>query len=142
MSGDVRADAIEAEVIPESRKQGLGQIVYSPLAQGVLTGKYKSAQVSDPNHPAIAGLPHHSLPPILGYNEFEPRTAMNVLWRIAETGHPLLGVSHHGEGRMVTFASDPVPHWGINLMLWEGYAALWQRLCAWAAGRTAARPGA
>lgn len=44
--------AIEAEVIPESRKQGLGQIVYSPLAQGVLTGKYKSAQVSDPNQRA------------------------------------------------------------------------------------------
>lgn len=99
-------------------------------------------QVSDAAHPAIAGLPHHSLPPILGYNEFEPRPAMNVLWRIAETGHPLLGVSQHGAGRMVTFASDPVPHWGINLMLWEGYAALWQHLCAWAAGRPLARPGA
>ncbi|MFC4403706.1 aldo/keto reductase family protein [Gracilibacillus xinjiangensis] len=32
---------IEEEVIPVSEQNGLGQIVFSPLAQGVLTGKYK-----------------------------------------------------------------------------------------------------
>ena len=32
---------IEAEVVPLSRKEGIGQIVWSPIAQGVLTGKYK-----------------------------------------------------------------------------------------------------
>jgi aryl-alcohol dehydrogenase-like predicted oxidoreductase len=32
---------IEAEVAPLSRKEGIGQIVWSPIAQGVLTGKYK-----------------------------------------------------------------------------------------------------
>src|SRR6201992_3293938 len=31
---------IEAEVVPLSQKEGVGQIVWSPLAQGVLTGKY------------------------------------------------------------------------------------------------------
>jgi aryl-alcohol dehydrogenase-like predicted oxidoreductase len=31
---------IEAEVVPTSEKHGLSQIVWSPLAQGVLTGKY------------------------------------------------------------------------------------------------------
>ena len=31
---------IECDVIPKSREQGLSQIVFSPLAQGVLTGKY------------------------------------------------------------------------------------------------------
>ncbi len=31
---------IEAEVVPLSTKEGIGQIVWSPLAQGVLTGKY------------------------------------------------------------------------------------------------------
>ena len=30
----------EAEVIPLCQKEGIGQIVWSPLAQGVLTGKY------------------------------------------------------------------------------------------------------
>jgi aryl-alcohol dehydrogenase-like predicted oxidoreductase len=32
---------IEAEVVPTSRELGVGQIVWSPIAQGVLTGKYK-----------------------------------------------------------------------------------------------------
>ena len=32
---------IEAEVIPTSVKAGIGQIVWSPIAQGVLSGKYK-----------------------------------------------------------------------------------------------------
>jgi aryl-alcohol dehydrogenase-like predicted oxidoreductase len=32
--------AIEHDVIPVSRRLGIGQIVWSPIAQGVLTGKY------------------------------------------------------------------------------------------------------
>ncbi|TFC80731.1 aldo/keto reductase [Cryobacterium sp. TmT2-59] len=35
---------IEDEVVPTSRKLGIGQIVWSPVAQGVLTGKYKPGQ--------------------------------------------------------------------------------------------------
>ena len=35
---------IEAEVIPTCRELGLSQIVWSPLAQGVLTGKYQPGQ--------------------------------------------------------------------------------------------------
>ena len=31
---------IESEVIPLCAKEGIGQIVFSPIAQGVLTGKY------------------------------------------------------------------------------------------------------
>src|SRR6476659_4798758 len=31
---------IEAEVIPTSQELGIGQVVWSPIAQGVLTGKY------------------------------------------------------------------------------------------------------
>jgi len=31
---------IESEVLPLSQKEGIGQIVFSPMAQGVLTGKY------------------------------------------------------------------------------------------------------
>ena len=33
---------IEGEIIPVSKKYGVGQVVFSPLAQGLLTGKYKS----------------------------------------------------------------------------------------------------
>lgn len=35
---------IEEDVIPASREAGLSQIVFSPVAQGVLTGKYKPGQ--------------------------------------------------------------------------------------------------
>ena len=40
---------IEAQVIPASEKVGVGQIVWSPIAQGVLTGKYL------PGHPPPSG---------------------------------------------------------------------------------------
>jgi aryl-alcohol dehydrogenase-like predicted oxidoreductase len=32
---------IESQVVPASEREGLSQIVFSPIAQGVLTGKYK-----------------------------------------------------------------------------------------------------
>ena len=35
---------IEKEVIPLCEREGIGQIVFSPLAQGILTGKYRPGQ--------------------------------------------------------------------------------------------------
>ncbi|MFZ6990973.1 aldo/keto reductase family protein [Curtobacterium sp. RRHDQ66] len=35
---------IEGEVVPTSKQLGLSQIVFSPIAQGVLTGKYQAGQ--------------------------------------------------------------------------------------------------
>ena len=40
---------IEKEVIPFCERQGIGQVVFSPLAQGLLTGKYKSATEYPPD---------------------------------------------------------------------------------------------
>ena len=47
---------IEPEVVPASRELGIGQIVWSPIAQGVLTGKYlpgqplpQNSRATDPN---------------------------------------------------------------------------------------------
>jgi voltage-dependent potassium channel beta subunit len=47
---------IEREIIPLCTREGIGQVVFSPLAQGVLTGKYKpgvqppqGSRASDPN---------------------------------------------------------------------------------------------
>lgn len=36
--------AIERDVVPLCAREGIGQIVYSPLAQGVLAGRYKPGQ--------------------------------------------------------------------------------------------------
>jgi voltage-dependent potassium channel beta subunit len=41
--------AIERDVIPVSRELGIGQIVWSPLAQGVLTGKYRPGDQPPPD---------------------------------------------------------------------------------------------
>ncbi|MFM8978960.1 MAG: aldo/keto reductase family protein [Planctomycetia bacterium] len=38
---------IEAEVLPACRELGVGQVVFSPLAQGVLTGKYAPGKVPE-----------------------------------------------------------------------------------------------
>ena len=35
---------IEAEVVPTCEREGIGQIVWSPVAQGVLTGKYRPGE--------------------------------------------------------------------------------------------------
>jgi aryl-alcohol dehydrogenase-like predicted oxidoreductase len=39
---------IEAEVIPTCEELGIGQVVFSPIAQGVLTGKYQPGQAPPP----------------------------------------------------------------------------------------------
>ncbi|HHT42925.1 MAG TPA: aldo/keto reductase [Firmicutes bacterium] len=38
---------IEPEIIPVCEKHGIGQIVFSPLAQGVLTGKYRGGRIPE-----------------------------------------------------------------------------------------------
>ena len=38
---------IEAEVVPLSEQEGVGQVVFSPLAQGILTGKYRPGEAPD-----------------------------------------------------------------------------------------------
>ncbi|GAB4074740.1 aldo/keto reductase family protein [Barrientosiimonas marina] len=46
---------IESEIVPVSKKHGMGQIVFSPLAQGVLTGKYKPDEDLPPQSRAGKG---------------------------------------------------------------------------------------
>ncbi len=47
---------IEASILPEARRWGMGQLVFSPLGQGVLSGKYcggvrpDGSRASDPKH--------------------------------------------------------------------------------------------
>jgi voltage-dependent potassium channel beta subunit len=40
---------IEKQVLPVSVEEGLGQVVFSPLAQGILTGKYKPGKEAPKN---------------------------------------------------------------------------------------------
>jgi voltage-dependent potassium channel beta subunit len=45
---------IEAEVLPLCAGEGVGQVVWSPLAQGVLTGKYRKGQPPPPDSRAAS----------------------------------------------------------------------------------------
>src|ERR1700733_10235645 len=40
--------AIEREVLPTCERYGMGTLVWSPLAQGLLTGRYRKGQQADP----------------------------------------------------------------------------------------------
>jgi aryl-alcohol dehydrogenase-like predicted oxidoreductase len=46
---------IEAEIVPLCQKEGVGQIVWSPLAQGVLTGKYLPGSAGPPQGTRATG---------------------------------------------------------------------------------------
>ena len=50
---------IEKDIIPLCEREGIGQVVWSPLAQGVLTGKYRPGSAhpegSRATHPATSG---------------------------------------------------------------------------------------
>jgi aryl-alcohol dehydrogenase-like predicted oxidoreductase len=45
---------IEDEVLPLCAREGVGQVVWSPLAQGVLTGKYRKGQAAPPDSRAAS----------------------------------------------------------------------------------------
>jgi aryl-alcohol dehydrogenase-like predicted oxidoreductase len=47
---------IEAEVVPLSEAEGIGQIVWSPLSQGVLTGKYMPGGATPPEGSRALGI--------------------------------------------------------------------------------------
>jgi aryl-alcohol dehydrogenase-like predicted oxidoreductase len=69
---------IEAEVVPLCQREGVSQIVWSPLAQGVLTGKYQPGGQSPPDGSRATGpeggemswlLRDEVLEPVQGYAE-------------------------------------------------------------------------
>jgi uncharacterized membrane protein len=90
-----------------------------------------TAEVLAPKHPLVKGLPWRSFPPIFGYNEVTAKEQGEVLVRVKETGHPLLVAGEYGKGRVLTYMSDPAPHWGLNFELWEGYSAFWRQALQW-----------
>jgi aryl-alcohol dehydrogenase-like predicted oxidoreductase len=78
---------IEAEVVPLCDKEGIGQIVWSPLAQGVLTGKYPpGAGAAPPAGTRATGPEGEEMGWLLRDEVLEPVQAYAQLCR--EAGHP------------------------------------------------------
>jgi uncharacterized membrane protein len=75
-----------------------------------------------------------TMPPLLGYNKTRRRRDARVLLEVAETGDPLLAVRAFGRGRVLAYTSDPAPHWGLNLVYWDGYGEFWRRCLDYARG--------
>jgi aryl-alcohol dehydrogenase-like predicted oxidoreductase len=68
----------EEDVIPVSKANGVSQVVYSPLAQGVLSGKYA------PGEPASEGTRASALPEWMEYFEDDVLERVQRLWPIAD----------------------------------------------------------
>ena len=66
--------AIEAEVVPLSKQLGIGQIVWSPMAQGVLTGKYQPGD-EPPEDSRAAGPDGGFMQPFMEDRVLEARAA-------------------------------------------------------------------
>src|SRR3954470_20493943 len=73
--------APEAEVIPLCERNGIGQIVWSPLAQGVLTGKYRAVE----DAPVCTLLASRDMSRFIGQWLTRPvLDAVDRLWPVAE----------------------------------------------------------
>ncbi|MGI8607874.1 MAG: aldo/keto reductase family protein [Candidatus Dormibacteria bacterium] len=72
---------IEKEIIPLCEEAGIGQVVWSPLAQGVLTGKYLPGE---PLPPDSRGADERASGPIQGYLKEDTLKAVQGLRPIAE----------------------------------------------------------
>jgi uncharacterized membrane protein len=81
--------------------------------------------------PILGDLDFSAAPPILGYNILRPREGCPVLALWSGTNHPALAAATFGLGRVVAYSSDPAPHWGCNLVYWDGYNSMWIRLIDW-----------
>jgi aryl-alcohol dehydrogenase-like predicted oxidoreductase len=74
---------IEAEVVPLCQKEGVGQIVWSPLAQGVLTGKYAPGGGAPPARSRATGPEGEEMSWLLRDEVLEPVAAYAALCREA-----------------------------------------------------------
>ncbi len=74
---------IEAEVVPLSQQEGVSQIVWSPLAQGVLTGKYQPGGAKPPQGSRATGPEGGEMSWLLRDEVLEPVQAYAALCREA-----------------------------------------------------------
>jgi voltage-dependent potassium channel beta subunit len=80
---------IEETVIPTSSKLGVGQVVFSPLAQGVLTGKYKPGQP----FPSDSRAANEQMNSFLVGRPTISKESLEVVQRLSKFAQDELGVS-------------------------------------------------
>lgn len=83
---------IEKEVIPVSEKYGIGQVVFSPLAQGVLTGKYISGEIPKDSRAANDAI-NHSVRGLLNDDVQNKVRQLDALAKELDTTLPALAIA-------------------------------------------------
>ena len=66
-----------------------------------------------------------SFKPILGYNKTLPNDSGDVILQVRDAEDPLVATGEFGKGKVLTYMSDPAPHWGCNFVYWEDYTTFW-----------------
>ena len=87
-------------------------------------------EVVNTTHPVMDGIDWDETPPLYGYNETAGIVDGGELLATVN-GEALLGVTTYGEGRVLAYASDPAPKWGLAFLEWEGYEQLWEQALEW-----------
>jgi uncharacterized membrane protein len=93
-----------------------------------------SVTVSESAHPLTEGLDDATVPDVYGYNRVAGVTEGATELATVD-GSNLLAAGEFGEGRSVSYASDPGPKWGFGIMEWDGYDRFWTRTVEWLSQR-------
>lgn len=84
-----------------------------------------TAVIQSAGKPIFSAIDFDTFHPILGYNKVLPRDGCDVLLTVKETGDPLVALGQFGQGKVLSYMSDPAPHWGCNFVYWEQYQQFW-----------------
>ncbi|MFB6112196.1 MAG: glutamine amidotransferase [Halobacteriaceae archaeon] len=121
------AGSAVAEVLPVTVRNVFDDRVERPDGAAV-------ADVT-PDHPVTTDLDWANGPTIYGYNRVgQVEESARCLARV--DGDPLLAVGEAGDGRVVSYTSDPGVMWGLGLIEWGDYEAFWTNVLDWVTGPT------
>ena len=102
---------IEAEVLPLSVEEGLGQVVFSPLAQGVLSGKYSGGKVPEGSRASRKGPAGQFIRRFLEPEKLEAVDRLKVIAEASGISLVQLALSwclrHEGVSSVIVGASSP-----------------------------------
>jgi uncharacterized membrane protein len=90
-----------------------------------------TAEVTETGEDVFADIDFDTFPPILGYNQVRRRAESDILLEVRETGDPLVAGGRFEQGKVLTYMSDPAPHWGCNFIYWAHYNDFWLRCLDW-----------
>jgi uncharacterized membrane protein len=117
----------------EANKGGWGQTLLRNILPVACLNHEDLIESTEGFYPVLteAGKEHfgdlslEDFPPILGYNQTREIPEGKILYRVRETGDPLLAIRSAGKGRVLAYTSDPAPHWGLNFVFWKHYSEFW-----------------